>query len=1171
MMLVPATVEIPAGTQLNFSNGSAVILDETVTITDTAPTEINVSGVDNEITTTYGESISTNIAVTNTDDDTAGVTVTASDTSTVEGLGNNFFSVQLDSKPVGEVEVTLSPSNDDIQLDDEFDGEAATLTFDADNWSIPQNVNVTAVDDYYVEYNHSSTISTTVSSSEDDIYDLVTPPSDIEIKITDNDLPIASIEAIAGASEAGAPGYFIIELDNAAPDGADGTGIVVNYAVTGGTADANGDETSETDDLQPLSGSVRIAPGETRSPVIAFPTDDFKVEAVPLTATADSSNNSVTLEIDTANIAESLLETLQEEGLTIAAGTELTFSKGAIVTVDSEQSLTINSSGTSSAASVGVTFTDDSSSTSITASETTSIPEETVIVTLSEGDGTDYYIDPDPDNAPSATLSIQDNDKPGVRIVEAGDRTIVNEEGTAEYYVSLLSQPEGDVTVSMTGEDTIQTLEVESVGSNNEISLKLPSGADVTSLLLKAGNYSIGGNNVAIAADTVITNTAATVTLDDNSGISAGNTLDYTYSELGFANGSDELTFNSNNWYELQTVTLKGLDDNVVEKGDFHTSSIAYEVTSNNDFNYNGFKVSPQSIDIIDRIFDKDNTTESLTEGFLGLQDAIDSISLPIIGNLSSVSPSFLEDFLDNLIDEVKNTEEVTADSLSESFDAAFVTTIDESGFTSDLFDLGVEITDLSSENIEFLLNISGEVGESFPLDTDLGLAALGISLETNGELNADFGYGIDLAFGINKDDGFYLNTDDTAFELDAGLSLGNESAENTKEFDITGKLGFLQLNIIDGVGDYDAEGNEVIDGGYDIDGNEDNGTNVSANFTATLQDNSDTNDDDTQLTLSELNAARKGDIGDLIQYGFSGDAALDIGVTTSLEGDASFPSLGFNLYSEMPIFNYDNAEDAEELSGVSLEIDETNISSDASGNITITENSSSATTLAITATGTDSDIKLNKGTELTFNNEKVVVTKNAIVTPSDDSTTNIENISVEVADDKDSATNQSVTLKEGETAELVSGDFNIAFNDITLDLGEFVSDTVSPVIGFIEELIEPFEPIIDVLQTEIELLESLDLVDAFDENGDGSATLIEVASTLATLYSGGETNLKYQKFFDAVTGIIELVETIEDLGNLDSETIQIEFGDYVLQSFSGASDDEDASTIDTESEGRWR
>ena len=1092
--------------------------------------------MDNEITTTYSESISTNLTVTNTDDDTVGITINASNPIAAEGLGHNTFSVELDSEPIGEVEVTFSPSNDDIQLDDEFDGEATTLIFDAENWDDAQEVTVTAVDDYYVEYDHSSTISTTIASDKDDLYNQLTPPNDIVIKITDNDLPIASIEAIAGASEAGAPGYFIIELDNPAPDGVDGTGIEVNYSVTGGTADADGDETNETDDLQPLSGSVRIAPGATRSPIIAFPTDDFKVEAVPLITTGYSNNN-VTLAINTEDLTDSLLATLQAEGLTLAADTELTFSDGAIVTVDSDTNLTIDNSGVSSSASVGIVFSDDSPAISISTDETTSVPEETIIISLNSGD--DYYIDST--KPPAATLSIQDNDKPGVRIVEAGDSTIVNENGTAEYYVSLLSQPEEEVTIDMVGDITTKTIQVASINSEtNEIEL-VTNDSDISSLLLPAGNYSIGNGSITITEDLTITETGTLIAVDSLTGISASDTFSYSYSELGFANGSETLTFNSDNWYELQTVTVTGIDDSVVETGDSHTSRVLYTVSSA-DANYDGFEVSPQSIEIIDRIFDRENTTESLTEGFMGLQDAIDNVSLPIIGNLSSVSPSFLEDFLDNLIDEVKNTEDITADSLSEAFNAAFDDTISESGFNSDLFNLGVEITDLSTENIEFLLNIDGEVGESFPLESDLGLSALGISLETSGNLNADFEYGIGLAFGINKEDGFYINTEDTSLGLGAGLSLSDVDAEDGEDFGITGKLGFLQLDIEDGIGDYDANGNESENGGYDADGNEDaDGTNISAEFVATLQDSDDTNGDTTQLTLSELNTARQGDAGDWIQYGFSGDATVDLDVTTSFEGDTSFPSLGFNLYSEMPIFNYDNAEDEEELSNAELTVD-TGFSN---------KNENTTTSLYVTASDPDGDtsvIQLNKGTELNFEGNKVVLDSKTFLTPG-----NSTPISVIVADDGD-ATVDSVTIDAGDTAELVSGDFNIAFNDITLDLGEFVSDTVSPVIDFIDELIEPFEPIIEVLQTKIGLLKSLGLVDTFDENGDGDATLIEVASTLATLYSGGKNTLKYQQFFDAVTGILELVETIE-----------VQFGDYVLENFSGASDEEDAATIDTE------
>ena len=1029
-----SAIDLLAGTQINLSNGAAVILNDDVTLTDTAPTEINVTGVDNEIITNFTETISTDITVTNTDDDTAGVTITASDTSTTEGLSNNFFSVKLDSQPLGEVEITFNPSNDDIQLNDEFDGESLTLTFDADNWSIPQNVNVIAVDDYDVEYDHSSTISVNVSSNDDSIYNQVTPPNDIEIKIADNDLPVASIEAVAGAAEAGAPGYFIITLDNPAPNGVDDTGILVNYTVSG-TADT--DETGDTDDLKPLTGSVRIAPGETRSPLIAFPIDDFIVE--------------------------------YEDGT-----------------------------------------------------------EDTVIIALSTSD--DYQLN----DANTATLQIEDNDEAGIRIVEVGT-TSVTENQTSEFYISLLSQPTADVTISLSNLATEQALEVTGI-SGNDVTLTLPTDASISSLNLGDGaTLTLNGSDYTVNGNILINEEeAVTVTLNQTNNIAVGNNLIYSYDELDFNKGSDTLTFNSDNWYKLQTVTVEGIDDNVVEEGDFHNSTIQYSVTST-DTTYDGFTVDDQTINIVDRVFDKDNTTESLTEGFLGLQDAIDNITLPIVGKLSDVSPSFLEDFLDNLIDEVKATEEVTADTLSDSFTTAFDTTISDSGFESDLFNLDVAITNLATDNIEFFLGIEGEMTESVALGSDLGLPALGIGIKTEGGIELGFDYGIDLAFGINQDDGFYLNTEDTSFGVGAELALSDD-------FSAEGSLAFLQLDITNGI---------------DASNGDNDGTAVDAEFMATLTNPND--EEDTQLTLSELNAARDGEVLDLINYSFSGDATLDLDVLTSFEGDTSFPSFGFNITSEMPIFNYGNADDEEEVGGGKVTLDAVSgtLSTDTANNITITvEHSDDDAT---------SDIRLTKGTELTFSSQNETTLGTVILqenkTFSDGET---DTVKVKLADVNDNIDSNDT----GATAELESGDFNISFNDITLDLGEFVTDTLDPVIGFVEELIEPFEPIIDVLQTEVELLESLGLVSLFDENDDGAATIIEIASTLATLYSGGENTLKYAQFFDAVTGIIELVETIEELGNLEDETIQIQFGDYVLENFSGASETEDASTIDTESNG---
>ncbi|MEO1374443.1 MAG: hypothetical protein AAFW70_09045 [Cyanobacteria bacterium J06635_10] len=502
-------VELVAGTQIDFSNGAAVTLDEDVTLTTTA-SSVNVSGVGNEITTSFTEDISTDISVTNNDNDTAAVLVDRYDISSLEGYGNNFFNVKLATQPLGEVTITMNPvdvngdKDYNISLDDEFDGESYSVTFDETNWNLAKAVKVTAVDDYDIEYNHSSYIDFTVSSDEDSTYDGATPRGDVIVKIEDNDLPTASIKAVAAANEAGSPGYFIVSLDQAAPDGFDGTGIVVNYSVSG-TVDTDG--SGETDDLKTLTGSVRIAPGETRSQIIAFPIDDFKVEAIPLEVVSASGNN-VRLQINTAKLSDSQKQSLIEVGtVTLDDDTELTFSNGAIslhsmrfaiAKVNGNYNLPIDANGNVTSVNAAVEFTSDI--TTVGTNQTTSIPQETVVVTLSSG--SDYSINEN--EPPSAILSIQDNDTPGVRIVEIGDTT-VTENGTSEFYISLLSQPEADVTISLNGAPTERTLIVDQAYRNTASTIQLKvDDSEVDSLLLPAGTYTLGNANVTVSSDTTI-------------------------------------------------------------------------------------------------------------------------------------------------------------------------------------------------------------------------------------------------------------------------------------------------------------------------------------------------------------------------------------------------------------------------------------------------------------------------------------------------------------------------------------------------------------------------------------------------------------------------------------------------------------------------------------------
>ena len=95
-------------------------------------------------------------------------------------------------------------------------------------------------------------------------------------------------------------------------------------------------------------------------------------------------------------------------------------------------------------------------------------------------------------------------------------------------------------------------------------------------------------------------------------------------------------------------------------------------------------------------------------------------------------------------------------------------------------------------------------------------------------------------------------------------------------------------------------------------------------------------------------------------------------------------------------------------------------------------------------------------------------------------------------------------------------------------------------------------------------MLESIGLADLFDQDDDGAATVLEVASTLATTFGSGK--FKAVEFVNAVSGVIELAETFAELeDDIESgETIGINFGSYSFDLYAASDNDSnDASTID--------
>src|SRR6185503_3946719 len=129
--------------------------DEAYSITLGAPTSADI---------VYAAIDPADVAVTNTDDDAAGISVTPVGGLVTSEAGGTppAFDVVLDSQPTADVVIPVASS-------DPSEGEASvtSLTFTAADWNVPQTVTVTGVDDAVDDGDIAYTIETGAAESDD--------------------------------------------------------------------------------------------------------------------------------------------------------------------------------------------------------------------------------------------------------------------------------------------------------------------------------------------------------------------------------------------------------------------------------------------------------------------------------------------------------------------------------------------------------------------------------------------------------------------------------------------------------------------------------------------------------------------------------------------------------------------------------------------------------------------------------------------------------------------------------------------------------------------------------------------------------------------------------------------------------------------------------------------
>ncbi|WP_216911979.1 Calx-beta domain-containing protein, partial [Synechococcus sp. CCAP 1479/13] len=174
-----------------------------------------------------------NVSVSNTDNDTAGVTVAPTGgLFTSEGGGTAGFSVRLTSQPSANVSISIASSDST-----EGSTNASSITFTPANWNVFQFVTVTGVDDGVVDGNIVYTILTGATTSTDTNYSGLAV-ADVGVTNVDNDAASFSISdvSITEGNSGTTTAVFTVTLSNAVAGGAS-----VSYATANGTAIAGTD------------------------------------------------------------------------------------------------------------------------------------------------------------------------------------------------------------------------------------------------------------------------------------------------------------------------------------------------------------------------------------------------------------------------------------------------------------------------------------------------------------------------------------------------------------------------------------------------------------------------------------------------------------------------------------------------------------------------------------------------------------------------------------------------------------------------------------------------------------------------------------------------------------------------------------------------------------------
>ncbi|MBI5055578.1 MAG: alkaline phosphatase [Nitrospirae bacterium] len=618
LTFTPANWNISQTATITGVDDSAQDGEKAYTIMTAAATsaDVNFNGVD-----------ASDVSVTNTDNDVAGITVNpTSGLSTTEAGGTATFTVVLNTQPSSDVTIALSSS-------DESEGAASPpLTFTSENWNLPQTVTVTGEDDFIIDGSVAYTIVTAAATSADINYNGLDAP-DASVTNTDNDVAGITVNPTSGLSttEAGGTATFTVVLNTqpssdvtVALSSSDTTeGTVSPSSLTFTTANWNLPQTVTVTGVNDfiIDGSIAY----TIVTAAATSTDiNYNGLVAPDVSVTNTDNDVAGI---TVNPTAGLSTT--EAGGTAAFTVVLNNQPTADVTIGLSSSDTTE--GTVSPSSLTFTTANWDLPQTVTVTGVNDITiDGNITFTIETSAATSPDLNYNGIDADNVSVTNSDNDAAGMTITPLSGLTTTEAGGIAIFTVKLNTPPTASVTIALsssnTAEGTINKTSLTFTTSNwntqqavtiTGVNDPIDDGNVAYSIVTAAATSDDINYNGVDAADVSVTNTdndtagiivtpasglvtsegglTATFSVVLNSQPTADVTIALSSSNTAEGNASPAvLTFTSANWNTAQTVTVTGANDDVQD------GNVAYTIitgaAASPDSNYNGRAVSDVSV-----------------------------------------------------------------------------------------------------------------------------------------------------------------------------------------------------------------------------------------------------------------------------------------------------------------------------------------------------------------------------------------------------------------------------------------------------------------------------------------------------------------------------------------------------------------------------------------------